>query len=137
MRVNLYNSHFLLFSISSILHLPNQTHMRENKIFYIILLLYHFLIFYLSTFLSLQLNGPLMKLIFSLVMLFGVWKNREKTFTLSLQWRILWFEICKCQFETVPFVFVVYDLFKWCTLNLYFYALPLSKLNVYVSVYHS
>ena len=53
-----------------------------------------------------------MKLIFSLVMLFGVWKNREKTFTLSLQWRILWFEICTCQFETVPCVSVVYDLFK-------------------------
>ena len=71
MRVNLYNPHFLLFSISSILHLSNQTHMRENKIFYIILLFYHFLIFYLSTFLSFRLNGPLMKLIFSSVMPFG------------------------------------------------------------------
>lgn len=137
MRVILYNPHFLLFSISSILHLLNQTYMRENKIFYIIILFYHFLSFYLSTFLSSQLNGPLMKLIFSLVMLFGVWKNREKTFTLSLQWRILWFEICTCQFETVPCVSVVYDLFKWCTLNSYFYALPLSKWNGYVNVYHS
>ena len=61
--VNLYKLHFLsshfslnqtkVFSTLSFFHPSNQTHMRENQIFSIIIL-----IFYISTFLLLQPNKP-------------------------------------------------------------------------------